>query len=194
MTLALGAGGLSLARGSGTAIDLEGFAAGGGTLTALVGGRVSLSGGDIDASALEPAADGGTITLQQTAGSTPMSVGISIRANAGTDGIGGTITLQAAADLNVTDTGAILALGGFVDGGSIELDAEGGKVTVAGAAVIRAKALSDSGGDGGDISITAGSVELDGTLDVGGGSDPTRDTGGQGGTIEIGRASCRERV
>src|SRR2546428_419328 len=46
--------------------------------------------------------------------STPMSVGISIRANAGTDGIGGTITLQAAADLNVTDTGAILALGGFV--------------------------------------------------------------------------------
>ena len=49
VTLALGAGGLSLARGSGTAIDLEGFAAGGGTLTAVVGGRVSLSGGDIDA-------------------------------------------------------------------------------------------------------------------------------------------------
>src|SRR6266699_8884 len=49
VTLALGAGGLSLARGSGTAIDLEGFAAGGGTLTAIVGGRVSLSGGDIDA-------------------------------------------------------------------------------------------------------------------------------------------------
>ncbi len=49
VTLALGAGGLRLARGSGTAIDLEGFAAGGGTLTAVVGGRVSLSGGDIDA-------------------------------------------------------------------------------------------------------------------------------------------------
>src|SRR5438093_11337132 len=189
VTLALGAGGLSLARGSGTAIDLEGFAAGGGTLTAVVGGRVSLSGGDIDASALETEASGGTITLQQTAGSTPMTVGISIRANAGTDGIGGTITLQAPADLNadltVTDTGSIVAAGGYVDGGSIELDAEGGKVTVAGAAVIRAKGVSDSGGDGGDISITAGSVELDGTLDAGGGSDPTRDTGGQGGTIEI---------
>src|SRR5438128_762787 len=59
VTLALGAGGLSLARGSGTAIDLEGFAAGGGTLTAAVDGPVSLSGGDIDASALETEASGG---------------------------------------------------------------------------------------------------------------------------------------
>src|SRR5947207_1211693 len=184
VTLALGAGGLSLARGSGTAIDLEGFAAGGGTLTAVVGGRVSLGGGDIDASALETEAGGGTITLQQTAGSTPMNVGISIRANAGSDGIGGTITLQAPADLNITNTGAIAAMGGFVDGGSIELDA-GGRATVAGAAVIRAAGLSDSGGDGGDISITAGSVEVDGTLDASGGSDPTRDFGGGNGTIEV---------
>src|SRR5439155_2522244 len=36
VTLPLGAGGLSLASGSSTAIDLEGFAAGGGTLTAAV--------------------------------------------------------------------------------------------------------------------------------------------------------------
>src|SRR5439155_20582592 len=68
---------------------------------------------------------------------------------------------------------------------SHEQDAEGGKVKVAGAADIRAKGIRDSGGDGGDISITAGSVEVDGTLDAGGGSDPSRDAGGQGGTIEI---------
>ena len=187
VTLTLGAGGLTLARGAGTAIDLEGFAAGGGTLTAVVGGPVSLSGGGIDASALEPAASGGTITLRQTAGSTPMTVGVPIRADAGTDGVGGTITLQTATDLQVTDTGRITAQGGVVYGGSIELDALSGKVTVAGTAVIRAMGLNGTvgGADGGDISITAGSVEIDGTLDAGGGTDPTGDDGGAGGTIEI---------
>src|SRR2546425_10352650 len=35
------------------------------------------------------------------------------------------------------------------------------------------------------LPISAGSVEVDGTLDAGGGSDPSRDAGGQGGTIEI---------
>lgn len=101
----------------------------------------------------------------------------------GSEGAGGDIEVRAGGDLQLGERAAISVVGPG-DGGTIDLIANRGEVTVASARVVASGTL---GGDGGDIRIRAsgaqGSIVLSGALFANGnafGSAP-----GRGGSIDI---------
>ena len=172
---------LMLDGGGATGINLTGFGRGGGSLRVDADGPVTIAGGRIDASGAEATAGGGSIQIESTAGA--LTVGAPILADSQIAGFGGFVSLKSAADLTVTSSGTVSALGGS-DSGSISLDA-GGALLVSAAASVGANGLNGSANTGGDVSITGGSVRVEGTIEASGGGDATRDSGGDGGTIYI---------
>ncbi|HJQ84257.1 MAG TPA: hypothetical protein VKA21_09295 [Candidatus Binatia bacterium] len=171
----------TVAGGAGNRIDLTGFGDGGGSLEVHADGPV-LIGGAINASALDGDAAGGSIVLSTSAGA--ITVGAPILADALVAGIGGFVDIHAAGNFTVSDAGRISTLSGAGFGGEIDLDA-GGTLAIGSGGFVQSNAINGSAGDGGEINLTAGSLDVRGTVEAKGGSDPTQDIGGSGGSISM---------
>src|SRR5439155_1247183 len=102
----------------------------------------------------------------------------------GDQGLGGTLRLSAATDLTFTPSATPVSVAGGFEGGSVELDG-GQTVAFQTGSTLEATGLSLTGGSGGSIDVTGGTIDAEGVLDVSGGTGGTGGIGGDGGFITI---------
>ncbi len=148
-----------LVKGRGGTVDL------GGTFTVVTPGDIVIDGTSLLGAIQLTGSDGGSLTLTSTAGEVRGAGGINA-SGSGTFDFGGDIAISGAAGVDLT--GLVRATGGTNGGGGIiDIDSASGPVTLTGVDV--------SGGDAGDITVTAGTdatvggLKARGTGDAGGG-------------------------
>ncbi|MFN8545959.1 MAG: hypothetical protein U0807_17385 [Candidatus Binatia bacterium] len=143
----------------------------GGTLTVHADGPVALVGGNIRAIGYDPDAEGGEIAIDTTAGD--VSIGARLLADGGLYSAGGSVEVQSAGTLTVL--ASLSVEGGALGGGLVQLQAAPtALLKVASDVPIDAHAFAGSGGDGGEVLLEGGSVQMLGhVLASADGSDAT---------------------
>ncbi|HYC24012.1 MAG TPA: hypothetical protein VEI94_14975, partial [Candidatus Bathyarchaeia archaeon] len=148
---------------------------GGGECSVLAGGAIAVDQ-TIDASG-GGVSDGGSITLQ-SGGNTTTTAKLDVTGGA-ICGAGGSVTIGAGGDVSLG--GSVVGPGGGSitqncgeDGASLDVSANG--AIAVNAPIVTAGGAGDNAGDGGDVSIAAGtSLTLIGPINTGGGNDSASD-------------------
>src|SRR5437667_9649895 len=125
---------------------------------------------------------GGTIDI--TSRAEWITVGMRLSLKGGDQGLGGTLRLSAATDLTFTPSATPVSVAGGFEGGGVELDG-GQTVAFQPGSTLEATGLSLTGGSGGSIDVTGGTIDAEGVLDGRGGTGGTGGIGGDGGFITI---------
>ncbi|TMA51434.1 MAG: hypothetical protein E6J75_18525, partial [Deltaproteobacteria bacterium] len=163
-------------------IDVSGSGTGGGTLTVNADGDVSLTGSQgstVVANGIGSGSTAGTISISSSGG--PIGVGIPVAAVGDAEGAGGSVTIDAGTNLSFTPDGSVVVDGGSGDAGFIELDATG-MLTLPNGSRVQGDGLGSTEGGGGEITISAGSIDAQGVIETRGGTSASGTVGGAGGS------------